>query len=99
MKRLIVVAIALVLTVALVAQHYQADFPPDEFRARWNRVLRSHRRSKPSPSVQGVPMTNGYQSAAPAQLLLLLVRHRDARQATSYLDGRTRRVTLNLPPR
>ena len=39
MKRLIVVAIALILTVAPAAQHYQSDFPPDEFRARWNRVF------------------------------------------------------------
>ena len=38
MRRISIAAVAvLALGVVPTAQHYQSDFPPEEFRARWNR--------------------------------------------------------------
>src|SRR6187431_1137363 len=97
MKRLIMVAIALILTVAPAAQHYQSDFPPDEFRARWNRVF-DRIGDQAVAAVQGVPMTNGYQLPRQHNSFYYLS---GIETPGSYivLDGRTRRVTFYLPPR
>ena len=97
MKRLLIVAFALLLAAAPAAQHYQADFTPEEFRARWNRVF-ERIGDEAVAAVQGVPMTAGY----------ILPRQHNSfyylsgiETPGSYLvlDGRTKRVTLYLPPR
>jgi hypothetical protein len=60
MTRLLIVAAALTIVAAPAAQHYQTDFPPEEFRARWTRVF--DRIGDQAVAVaQGVPLTNGYQ--------------------------------------
>ncbi len=99
MKRLtIVTALCAAAAVAVpAAQHYQADFPPEEFRGRWNGVF-----DRIGPQavavVQGVSATNGYQLPRQHNSFYYLS---GVETPGSYiiLDGRTRRVTLYLPPR
>ncbi len=99
MKRLtIVTALCAAAAVAVpAAQHYQADFPPEEFRGRWNGVF-----DRIGPQavavVQGVPATNGFQLPRQHNSFYYLS---GVETPGSYiiLDGRTRRVTLYLPPR
>lgn len=77
--------------------HYQQDFPPEEFRARWNRLF-----DKIGPDavavVQGVALTNGYSMPRQTNEFYYLC---GVETPHSYLllDGRTRKVTLYLPPR
>jgi Xaa-Pro aminopeptidase len=96
MTRLLIVAAALTIA-APAAQHYQTDFPPEEFRARWTRVF--DRIGDQAVAVaQGVPLTNGYQLPRQHNTFYYLS---GIETPGSYIvfDGRTRRVTLYLPPR
>ena len=79
------------------AQHYQSDFPPEEFRARWKLIF-DRIGDQAVAAVQGVPMTNGYQLPRQHNSFYYLS---GIETPGSYivLDGRTRRVTLYLPPR
>ena len=98
MRRLLFTAIGLAVCLAApAAQHYQSDFPPDEFRARWNLVF-DRIGDQAVAAVQGVPMTNGYQLPRQHNNFYYLC---GIETPGSYivLDGRTRRVTLYLPPR
>jgi Xaa-Pro aminopeptidase len=96
MKRLILMMI-LCAVAAPAAQHYQADFPPEEFRARWNGVF-DRIGDQAVAVVQGVPATNGYQLPRQHNSFYYLS---GIETPGSYivLDGRTRRVTFYLPPR
>jgi Xaa-Pro aminopeptidase len=77
-------------------QHYQSDFPPDEFKARWVRVF-----EKIGPDavavVQGVSLTNGYTMPRQHNNFYYLCGI-ETPGAYLLLDGRTRKVTLYLPP-
>jgi Xaa-Pro aminopeptidase len=97
MKRFAVVAIVAAALAVPAAQHYQSDFLPDEFRARWNRVF-DRIGDQAVAAVQGVPMTNGYQLPRQHNSFYYLS---GIETPGSYivLDGRTRRVTFYLPPR
>ena len=98
MRRISITALAaLALGVVPAAQHYQSDFPPEEFRARWNRVF-DRIGDQAVAAVQGVPMTNGYQLPRQHNTFYYLS---GIETPGSYivLDGRTRQVTLYLPPR
>jgi Xaa-Pro aminopeptidase len=78
------------------AQHYQSDFPPDEFKARWARVF--DRIGPDAVAVlQGVSLTNGYTMPRQHNTFYYLC---GIETPGSYLllDGRTRKVTLYLPP-
>lgn len=74
---------------------YQLDFPSEEFKARWEKVF--DRIGDRAALVQGVPLTNGFivprQSNEFYYLCGIGTPH-------SYLvlDGKTRKVTLYLPP-
>ena len=85
------------LAAAPAAQHYQTDFPPEEFRARWNAVF-----DRIGPEgvavLQGVPMTNGYILPRQHNSFYYLSGI-ETPESYLVLDGRTRRVTLYLPPR
>jgi Xaa-Pro aminopeptidase len=97
MKRALLIAMPFVFAASLAAQHYQTDFPPDEFRARWTRVF--ERIGDQALAVaQGVPMTNGFQLPRQHNSFYYLS---GIETPGSYivLDGRTKRVTLYLPPR
>ena len=97
MRRLTFVAALFVFAAVPAAQHYQTDFPPEEFRARWNRVF-DRIGDQAVAVVQGVPMTNGYQLPRQHNSFYYLS---GIETPGSYilLDGRTRRVTFYLPPR
>jgi Xaa-Pro aminopeptidase len=98
MKRLLFTAIGVAVCLAApAAQHYQSDFLPEEFRARWNRVF-DRIGDQAVAVVQGVPMTNGYQLPRQHNNFYYLS---GIETPGSYiaLDGRTRQVTLYLPPR
>jgi Xaa-Pro aminopeptidase len=98
MRRLFLTAIGAALCLAApAAQHFQSDFPPEEFRARWNLVF-DRIGDQAVAALQGVPMTNGFQLPRQHNNFYYLS---GIETPGSYivLDGRTRRVTLYLPPR
>src|SRR5262245_29569211 len=99
MPRFVPAALAAFAVVARsgLAQHYQADFPPEEFRARWNAVL--DRIGDDSVAVvQGVPLTNGFQLPRQSNSFYYLSGI-ETPGAYLLLDGRSRQATLYLPPR
>lgn len=97
MKRLTLAVVLCCAAAAPAAQHYQADFPPEEFRARWNLVF-DRIGDQAVAAVQGVPTTNGFQLPRQHNTFYYLS---GIETPGSYivLDGRTRRVTFYLPPR
>jgi Xaa-Pro aminopeptidase len=96
--RLVAAALALATCPAAArAQHYQADFPPEEFKARWAAVL-SRIGGEAVAVVQGVALTNGYQLPRQTNSIYYLSGI-ETPHAYLRLDGRDRRVTLYLPPR
>jgi Xaa-Pro aminopeptidase len=88
---------ALLVPVVSSAQHYQADFPPEEFKARWTKVYDAIG-AEAVAVVQGAPLTNGFQLPRQSNTLYYLS---GIETPGSYLllDGRSRRATLHLPPR
>jgi Xaa-Pro aminopeptidase len=79
------------------AGYYQTDFPPEEFRARWNSVF-ERIGSEAVAVAQGVPLTNGFQVPRQSNTFYYLCGI-ETPGAYLLLDGRTRRVTLYLPSR
>jgi Xaa-Pro aminopeptidase len=78
------------------AQHYQTDFPPDEFKARWAKVFDAI--GKDAVAVlQGVSLTNGYTMPRQHNSFYYLSGI-ETPGAYLLLDGRSRKVTLYLPP-
>lgn len=79
------------------AQHYQSDFPAEEFRARWAKVF-DKIGGQAVAVAQGAPLTNGFQLPRQSNSFYYLC---GVETPGSYLrlDGRTRTVTLYLPPR
>src|SRR5574341_211634 len=80
-----------------IAQHYQSDFPPEEFRARWAAVFEKIG-NEAVAVVQGVPLANGYQLPRQSNSIYYLSGI-ETPHAYLRLDGRTRSTTLYLPPR
>ncbi|MEZ5351346.1 MAG: aminopeptidase P N-terminal domain-containing protein [Bryobacteraceae bacterium] len=85
------------LLFAQAGIHYQQDFPPAEFRARWNQML-----DKIGPEavavVQGAALANGFSLPRQNNEFYYLC---GVETPHSYLllDGRSRKVMLYLPPR
>src|SRR5687768_2032554 len=77
-------------------QHYQADFPPEEFKARWARLF-DRIGADAVAVVQGVSLTNGYTMPRQHNTFYYLCGI-ETPGAYVLLDGRTRKVTLYLPP-
>ncbi|HYV04540.1 MAG TPA: aminopeptidase P N-terminal domain-containing protein, partial [Blastocatellia bacterium] len=99
MKRFIILIFQLLLPIALMAQtpHYQTHFPPEEFRARWTTVF-DKIGDRAVAIVQGVPLARGF--ALPRQSNeFYYLSGIETPGAYLLLDGRTRKVTLILPPR
>jgi Xaa-Pro aminopeptidase len=77
--------------------YYQSDFPPEEFRARWEKVF-----AQVGPEavavLQGAPQVSGFIMPRQDNNFYYLS---GVETPHSYLllDGRTRKVTLYLPPR
>ena len=57
-KRALLLALAIAAPAS--AQHYQGDFPPEEFRARWEKVY-DRIGAEAVAVVQGAPLANGFQ--------------------------------------
>jgi Xaa-Pro aminopeptidase len=77
--------------------YYQTDFPPQEFRARWTAVF--ERIGPESVAVvQGAPLADGFQVPRQSNSFYYLSGI-ETPGAYLLLDGRSRRVTLYLPPR
>ena len=77
-------------------QHYQTDFPPEEFKARWGRVFDAIG-PEAAAALQGVSLTNGYTMPRQHNTFYYLCGI-ETPGAYLLLDGRTRKVTLYLPP-
>jgi Xaa-Pro aminopeptidase len=90
-------AAALLAPCVSFAQHYQTDFPAEEFKARWARVFDAIG-TEAVAVVQGMPLTNGYQLPRQSNTFYYLC---GVETPGSYLllDGRSRRAVLHLPQR
>lgn len=79
------------------ALHYQTHFPPEEFRARWQKIF-ERIGGNSIAIVQGAPLTSGFAFPRQSNEFYYLC---GVETPHSYLllDGRTRKVTLLLPPR
>ena len=79
------------------SHHYQADFPPEEFKARWARIF-----DRIGPDaiavLQGAPLSTGFNLPRQSNVFYYLCGL-ETPHAYLRLDGRTRTVTLFLPPR
>ena len=100
MARRRIVVLALLMAARVVsaeAQLYQADFPPEEFRGRWEKVL--DRIGTDAVAVlQGASLTSGFVVPRQGNTFYYLCGI-ETPGAYLLLDGRSRRVTLFLPPR
>jgi Xaa-Pro aminopeptidase len=95
-RALVAACVWMALAGSAAAQHYQSDFPPDEFRARWTRLF--ERIGTDSVAVlQGVSLTNGYTMPRQHNAFYYLCGI-ETPGAYLLLDGRNRTVTLYLPP-
>ncbi|MGH7465412.1 MAG: aminopeptidase P N-terminal domain-containing protein, partial [Longimicrobiales bacterium] len=79
------------------AQHYQTDFPAEEFQARWARLFDAMG-SDAVAVVQGMARTDGYIYPRQHNTLYYLSGI-EVPGAYLLLDGRTRTTALYLPPR
>jgi Xaa-Pro aminopeptidase len=92
------VALMLVLLPATAAaQYYQTDFPAEEFKARHTKVFEQIG-AQAVAVVQGVSQTEGYTLPRQHNTFYYLCGI-ETPGAYLQLDGRTKTVTLYLPPR
>lgn len=100
MKRFVtLLSLSIMLPAALLAQtpHYQSHFPPEEFKARWAGLFEKIG-ARAVAIVQGAPLARGF--ALPRQSNeFYYLSGIETPGAYLLLDGRTRKVTLFLPPR
>jgi len=90
-------AIALLIPASAAAQHYQADFPAEEFRARHAKVFEQIGANAVAV-VQGVSQTEGFTLPRQHNTFYYLCGI-ETPGAYLLLDGRTKTVTIYLPPR
>ncbi len=101
MKRRTYLAIALwlLLPITLAAQtpYYQSYFPPEEFKARWAQLF-DQIGDRAVALAQGVSLARGFNFPRQSNEFYYLSGI-ETPGAYLLLDGRTRKVTLFLPPR
>jgi Xaa-Pro aminopeptidase len=99
MKRFIILAFLCLLPIKMLAQtpHYQTHFPPEEFKARWAKVF-DQIGDRGVAIVQGVSLARGFAFPRQSNEFYYLSGI-ETPGAYLLLDGRTRKVTLILPPR
>ncbi len=98
MRQLLVSIVLLAATAHPArAQHYQSDFPAEEFKARWAKLFERIGDGAVAV-VQGMPLTDGYTFPRQYNTFYYLSGI-ETPGAYLVLDGRTRRVTVYLPPR
>ena len=81
----------------LWSQHYQVDFPPEEFKARWKGVFEQIG-DEAVAVVQGFPLSNGFIMPRQTNTFYYLSGI-ETPHAYILLDGRDKKVTLYMPPR
>ncbi len=101
MKRgtILAITVCLLLQISLAAQtpHYQSHFPPDEFKARWAKLF-DKIGDRAVAIVQGVSLARGFAFPRQSNEFYYLSGI-ETPGAYLFLDGRTRKATLLLPPR
>jgi Xaa-Pro aminopeptidase len=96
-RMLLVLVALLIASRPAVAQYYQSDFPPEEFRARWQTVFDKIGNNAVAV-LQGMPKVDGF--IFPRQYnSFYYLSGIETPGAYLLLDGRTKKVTLYLPPR
>lgn len=95
--RWMIAALVAMAPISAAAQHYQSDFPAEEFKARWERLYDAIGDNAVA-IVQGAPAPRGYEFPRQNNNFYYLS---GVETPHSYLwfDGRTRKATLFLPPR
>ena len=81
----------------LFGQHYQVDFPPEEFKKRWEGVF-DQIGDDAVAIVQGFPLSNGFIMPRQTNAFYYLSGI-ETPHAYILLDGRDKKVTLYMPPR
>lgn len=76
---------------------YQTDFPPEEFQARWQKIFAKIGDNSVA-ILQGVPQTNGFIMPRQSNDFYYLCGI-ETPHSYLLLDGRTKKITLYLPPR
>ena len=96
---LVALAFALLHPAPLTAQppYYQAHFPPEEFQARWQQLF-TRIGDRAVALLQGMPLARGFTVPRQTNEFYYLTGI-ETPGAYLLLDGRTRKVTLFLPPR
>jgi Xaa-Pro aminopeptidase len=90
-------ALGWLLALPALAQHYQTDFPPEEFRARWNKVFDAIGDNAVAV-VQGAPQVDGF--IVPRQFnTFYYLSGIETPHSYLFLDGGKRQASLYLPPR
>lgn len=97
MRMLVLLGLMGRVALAQADAFYQPDFPPDEFRARWNLVF-DKIGTGAAAIVQGVPLTNGFSMPRQSNEFYYLTGI-ETPHSYLLLDGRNRKSTLYLPPR
>jgi len=94
--RILLGVVAAITALAQAPAWYQTDFPPEEFRARWNKIY-DKIGDQAIAVLQGVPLTPGFVMPRQSNEFYYLS---GVETPHSYLllDGRTRKATLYLPP-
>lgn len=77
--------------------YYQTDFPPEEFKARWEKIF-DRIGGQAIAIAQGYPKINGFIFPRQTNEFYYLCGV-ETPQSYLVLDGKTRRATLFLPPR
>ena len=95
--RIPAVSLALLIPATAAAQYYQTDFPAEEFRARHAKVFEQIGANAVAV-VQGVSQTEGYTLPRQHNTFYYLSGI-ETPGAYLLLDGRTKMVTIYLPPR
>ena len=85
------------LSAPAIAQHYQTDFPAEEFRARWEGVFDAIG-DQAVAVVQGINLTDGFIVPRQTNVFYYLTGI-ETPGAYLLLDGRDRTAALYLPPR
>src|SRR5262249_45180398 len=76
---------------------FQTDFPPEEFKARWDKVYKRIG-DKAVAFIQGMPKVNGFILPRQNNEFYYLCGI-ETPHAYLVLDGKNRKATLFLPPR
>jgi Xaa-Pro aminopeptidase len=85
------------LSFAQSAPFYQSHFPPEEFQARWRKVF-DQIGDRAVAILQGAPQADGFIFPRQSNEFYYLCGI-ETPHSYLILDGRTRKVTLLLPPR